>query len=95
MKNLSGRVVFEVLHEIYYEAVHWLPNTSPVPLGAVGKMFMEEINRLLRGFADATTMEPIAFVAVMMITAPVTTALSGFYSPATSAMPETPARGLD
>lgn len=66
-ENIPGKVVLEHLRKIYYEAVHWLPNVFLVPLGSTGKKFVQETNRLLRGFAEASALESVSLFALMVM----------------------------
>ena len=63
----SGEAVLEILQNAYCEAVHWLPNIFTIPLGAMGKRFVDEVTRLMRGFAEDSALESISFWAVMVM----------------------------
>ena len=65
--ELSGEFVLQTLQTVYHEAVHWLPNIFTIPLGAVGKRFVDEVTRLLRGFAEGSALESVSFWAVMVM----------------------------
>ena len=66
-KFSEGAEALETLKNIYYEAVHWVPNLFTIPLGRVGKRVVIETSRFLRGFADGSALESVSFWAVMVM----------------------------
>ena len=66
-ETLPGEAVIQSLQKAYNEAVHWLPNIFTIPLGAVGKRFVDEATRLLRGFAEDSALESVSFLALMVM----------------------------
>ena len=52
---------------MYDVVVQWKRNIFLVPSGKVGKAFVSEITRLVRGYAEATALEGIALKAVVVI----------------------------
>ena len=46
-KFSEGAEALETLKNIYYEAVHWVPNLFTISLGSVGKRVVIETTRLL------------------------------------------------
>ena len=63
----NGEDFTRSVKQAYLEVVHWIPNVFAVPLGAVGKRFVEETTRLIRGFADETALEGVSLWALMLM----------------------------
>ena len=63
----AGEDALLYLQRAYHEAVHWQPNLFTVPLGSVGKRFVEETTRLTRSFAEQTAHESVSFWALMVM----------------------------
>ena len=63
----SGEAASEILENAYYKAVHWLPNIFTIPLGAVGKRFVDKVTLHMRGFVEGSALKSILFWAVMVM----------------------------
>lgn len=61
----EGREVLMELEEAYSEVVHWRLNVFNIPLGATGKKFVEESERLISAFAEGSALESVALLALM------------------------------
>ena len=48
----------------YAEVVHWRKNSFKVPAGNAGKYFVQELSRLLKAFAEKSSLETVAFKAI-------------------------------
>ena len=59
----DGKAICDMIGEAYNDIIHWKRNIFLVPSGATGKLFIQEITRLLQAFADGSTMECIALKA--------------------------------
>ena len=55
------------LSSAYQEVVHWRRNIFRVPQGKGGKLFVSELARLFRAYAEESALEPIALRAVTVI----------------------------
>ena len=55
------------LKDVYVEVVHWRKNCFKVPLGNVGKAFVEELSRLFNAFASASALESVALMATTVL----------------------------
>ena len=66
-ETLLGKDVIQSLQKAYDEAVHCLPNIFTIPLGAVGKRFVDKATWLLRGFAEDSALESVSFLALMVM----------------------------
>ena len=54
----------EAISDAYERVVHWRRNVFNVPYGASGGAFVDELARLIRGFAEANSLRLIAWKAV-------------------------------
>ena len=61
----EGREVLMELEEAYSEVVHWRLNVFNIPLGATGKKFVEESERLISAFAEGSRLESVVLLALM------------------------------
>ena len=64
--SLGGGDFAHALHSAYAEVVHWRRNVFLLPSGSVGKAFMRELSRLFTAFAQASSLESVAFEAIMV-----------------------------
>ena len=55
------------LEAAYNEVTHWRKNHFSVPLGNVGKKFVEELGRLFRAFAVGSALESVALRAITVM----------------------------
>ena len=55
------------LNAAYTEIVKWKPNIFPVPLGNVGKKFVQELSRLFRAYAEGSALESVALRATTVM----------------------------
>ena len=55
--------VCDKIDEAYNEIIHWKRNIFLIPSGAAGKLFVQEVTRLLQAFASDSAMEYIALKA--------------------------------
>ena len=53
----------------YAEVIHWRRNIFKVPSGKIGKAFVAEVSRLIRAYAEGSTLEPVALKCVMSMPA--------------------------
>lgn len=51
----------------YAEVVHWRKNLLPVLLGNSSKKFVQELNRLIRAYAEQSTLDSVALQAVTVV----------------------------
>ena len=65
----SGEEVAVLLQDVYDEIVHWRPNIFDIPLGASGKKFVDETTRLLTAVAEASALETVGLLAIMVMPA--------------------------
>ena len=65
--NRSGSDVLCALTAAYEEVVHWQGNIFTLPLGSVGKKFVEETTRLANAFAEGSALESVALLAMMIM----------------------------
>ena len=65
----SGEEVAGLLQDVYDEIVHWRPNIFDIPLGASGKKFVDETTRLLTAVAEASALETVGLLAIMVMPA--------------------------
>ena len=65
--NTQGTEMIQLINEAYDVVVQWKRNIFLVPSGKVGKAFVSEITRLVRGYAKATALEGIALKAVVVM----------------------------
>ena len=64
--RLGGDDFAHALHSAYSEIVHWRRNVFLVPSGSAGKAFVRELTRLFLAFAQASSVESVAFEAIMV-----------------------------
>ena len=64
--ELSGQDCAKQLIECYNEALHWRRNLFKVPQGKAGNEFVQEISRLFRSYAEASSLESIALTATIL-----------------------------
>ena len=65
--TLDGNTFFQLMSNIYDEAVHRKRNIFLIPSGAAGKGFASELPRLLQAYADESSLECIALKACMVM----------------------------
>ena len=58
-----------MISEAYAEVVHWRKNVFSVPFGKVGKIFVSELARLFRAYAEGSSLESVALKAVSVFSA--------------------------
>ena len=59
----DGKAFCDLIGKVYNDIIHWKCNNFLVPSGATGKLFIQDITRLLQAFADGSAMECIAMKA--------------------------------
>ena len=64
---LDGDDFSHALSAAYAEAMHWRRNIFSIPSGAAGKAFVLELSRLIRAFAERSTLEAVAMKAIMVM----------------------------
>jgi len=52
---------------IYDEVVHWKRNLFKIPFGRAGKMFVQELTRLIKAYAESSSLEHVALKAAMIM----------------------------
>ena len=65
--QLQGADFMQVVEAAYSEAVHWRQNLVKIPLGHAGKYSMSELAHLFKSYAEASTLEPVALKAAMLL----------------------------
>ena len=55
------------LEEACSEVLHWRSNSFKIPLGRVGKEFVNELSRLFSAFASSSSMESVALRATKVL----------------------------
>ena len=66
---MDSKCAVQLLNVIYSEIVHWRRNVFNVPSGKAGKGFVTELARLIRAYAETSSLEAIALKAVMVMPA--------------------------
>ena len=64
--DLSGQDCTKQLIGCYNEAIHWRRNLFKVPQGKAGNEFVQEISRIFRSYAEASSLESIALTAAIL-----------------------------
>ena len=67
--DLDGRAFCTSIDECYSEITRWKRNLFKIPSGKTGKFFTNELTRLLRAYADKSSLERIALKAAMVMPA--------------------------
>ena len=67
--TLSGAEMAIEIENAYHKIVTWRRNVFLIPSGKAGKAFVVEIARLIRSYAEASTLESIALKAVVVMQA--------------------------
>ena len=67
--EVDSKCAVQLLNVIYSEIVHWRRNVFNVPSGKAGKGFVTELARLIRAYAETSSLEAIALKAVMVMPA--------------------------
>ena len=65
----DGDILIQSVDTIYNETVHWKRNLFKTPSGKAGRLFVQEITRLLTAFSEKTALEGIAMKAAMIMPA--------------------------
>ena len=65
--EVDGECFIKLIDACYKEVVHWRRNYFMIPSGKAGKDFVTELTRLLRAFADGSTLECVALKAAMVM----------------------------
>ena len=65
--DLCGEDFTQVIEAAYTETVIWHMNLFNIPSGKNGKVFVSELARLFRSFAEATALELVALKAAMVM----------------------------
>ena len=65
----DGDILIQSVDTIYNEIVHWKRNLFKTPSGKAGRLFVQEITRLLTAFSEKTALEGIAMKAAMIMPA--------------------------
>ncbi len=65
--QLDGQGAIEAINAAYTECVRWRRNVFNIPSGKSGKSFVLELARLLRSYAERSSLEPIALKAAMVM----------------------------
>ena len=69
-EEVNGETFVSAVKDAYQEVVRWRPNLFSIPLGAVGKKFIMEATRLVRAFAEGSTLESVAIWALTIVQQP-------------------------
>ena len=67
--EVEGSTFAGRINLVYAEIIHWRHNLFKVPSGRTGKAFVAELSRLLRAYAEGSTLESIALKCVMSMPA--------------------------
>ena len=65
--NLCDSDLVEVIDKCYDEALHWVHNIFKFPSGKCGNLFVNEISRLIRAYAESSPLESIALNTLILI----------------------------
>ena len=65
--SLDAESFSHALEVAYSEVVHWRSNSFKVPMGRVGKEFVNELSRLFSAFASSSSMESVALRATIVL----------------------------
>ena len=68
--QFDGTDAGHAIHAAYAEVVHWRRNIFKIPWGVAGKDFVRETSRLLRAFAEKSSLAPVAMKALMLFPSP-------------------------
>ncbi len=63
----DATLFIESLTTTYLEAIHWKINLFKIPYGGVGKLFVTELARLFKAFAEASALEAVALKAATIM----------------------------
>ena len=64
--DLSGDECSRILKVYYDEAVRWGRNLFKIPYGKVGNLFVRELSRPFRSYAEASSLESVALTAAVL-----------------------------
>ena len=62
-----GVALRDVVFKCYNEAIRWTRNLFKIPSGKSGTIFVKELVRLIRAYAEGSSMESFALSAVMLM----------------------------
>ena len=65
--QLDAATFIHSVTSAYAEVIHWRQNIFTVPYGKAGKMFVSELSRLFRSYAEGSALEPIALKAATVM----------------------------
>ena len=65
-RDVDGETFTRSINRCYEMIVHWRGNLFKVPSGRTGKAFVQELVRMFRAYADASSLESVA-IKVMMV----------------------------